>query len=155
MNAPPANQLKTGLPTILLVEDSDTDAEITIRALHRCDIDCQHVRVRDGVQAIAYLNQEGEYAGAPTPDLVLLDLNLPGLDGRDVLASIKTDFALSTIPVIIMTASKLQQDRLRGDRMKVDGYLVKPLDIEKFLALVNSLADYWDSDVMLPHPAPH
>ncbi len=135
---------------ILLVEDSLVDARLTIEALKRGDVKHRLTLVRDGKEALAFLRREGSFARAPRPDLILLDLCLPGMDGREVLEQIKQDDALQRIPVVIQTASDAQEDMLRSEQLRVDGYVIKPIDMEKFILLVHRLRKFWHADVILP-----
>jgi two-component system, chemotaxis family, response regulator Rcp1 len=135
---------------ILLIEDNFTDAALTIRALERGNVRHRLTLVRDGVEALEFLRRQGKFARAPRPDLILLDLNLPKIDGRELLAAIKADNDLSAIPVVIMTGSEDYEDELRGQQLNVEEYVTKPVDMPKFLSLVKSLKDYWMSDVILP-----
>jgi CheY-like chemotaxis protein len=135
---------------IMLVEDNFTDAALTIRALERGNVRHRLTLVRDGAEALEFLKRQGRFARAPRPDLILLDLNLPKIDGRELLATIKTDDDLQSIPVVIMTGSDDYEDELRGQRLNVEGFVTKPVDMPKFLSLVKELKDYWMSDVILP-----
>lgn len=135
---------------ILLVEDSRSDAELAMQALRDGQVKCRITHVTNGNDAVKFLLQQGDHSSAARPDLVLLDLNLPGFDGRGVLRTIATDFMLKTIPVVVMTASMQHEDRMRSEALNVAGYMVKPVDVDKFVALVRQLIDYWDSDVILP-----
>jgi CheY-like chemotaxis protein len=135
---------------ILLIEDNFTDAALTIRALERGNVRHRLTLVRDGAEALEFLKRQGRFARAPRPDLVLLDLNLPKIDGRELLASIKVDDDLSAIPVVVMTGSQDYEDELRSQRLNVEGFVTKPVDMPKFLSLVKELKDYWMSDVILP-----
>jgi CheY-like chemotaxis protein len=135
---------------IMLVEDNFTDAALTIRALERGHVRHRLTLVRDGAEALEFLRRQGRFARAPRPDLILLDLNLPKIDGRELLATIKSDDELSSIPVVIMTGSDDYEDELRGQRLSVEGFVTKPVDMPKFLSLVKELKDYWMSDVILP-----
>ena len=135
---------------IMLVEDNFTDAALTIRALERGGVRHRLTLVRDGAEALEFLKRQGRFARAPRPDLILLDLNLPKIDGRELLATIKSDDDLGSIPVVIMTGSEDYEDELRGQRLNVEGFVTKPGDMPKFLGLVKELKDYWMSDVILP-----
>jgi CheY-like chemotaxis protein len=135
---------------ILLVEDSLIDARLTIEALRRGRIKHRLTIVRDGEEAMQFLHQQDRFARAPRPDLILLDLQLPKKDGREVLAEIKADLELQVIPVVILSASKAHEDLLRSELLRVEGYMVKPVDLEKFIQLVRQLKDYWHADVILP-----
>jgi CheY-like chemotaxis protein len=135
---------------ILLVEDSFTDAALTIRALERGKVRHRLTLVRDGEEAIEFLKRQGRFARAPRPDMILLDLNLPKIDGRELLAAIKAEDSLNNIPVVIMTGSQDYEDELRSQQLNVEGFVTKPVDMPKFLSLVKDLKDYWMSDVILP-----
>ena len=135
---------------ILLVEDSLTDAQLAIEALKRGQVKHRLTLVRDGLEAMAFLRQEGPFAKAPRPDLILLDLQLPKLDGREVLAHVKSDDNLKQIPVVILTASEAHEDILKSEDLFVDSYMTKPVDLDKFLALVKQLKKFWLEDVILP-----
>jgi CheY-like chemotaxis protein len=136
---------------ILLIEDNFTDAALTIRALERGQVRHRLTLVRDGAEALEFLRRQGRFARAPRPDLILLDLNLPRVDGRELLSAIKSDEDLSSIPVVIMTGSEDYEDELRGQHLNVEGYVTKPVDMPKFLGIVKELKDYWMSDVILPN----
>ena len=136
---------------ILLIEDNFTDAALTIRALERGQVRHRLTLVRDGAEALEFLRRHGRFARAPRPDLILLDLNLPRIDGRELLSDLKSDDDLSSIPVVIMTGSEDYEDELRSQRLNVEGYVTKPIDMPKFLGIVKELKDYWMSDVILPN----
>jgi CheY-like chemotaxis protein len=136
---------------ILLIEDNFTDAALTIRALERGQVRHRLTLVRDGAEALEFLRRQGRFARAPRPDLILLDLNLPRIDGRELLSDLKSDDDLSSIPVVIMTGSEDYEDELRSQRLNVEGYVTKPVDMPKFLSIVKELKDYWMSDVILPN----
>jgi CheY-like chemotaxis protein len=135
---------------ILLVEDSRADARLTMEALKDSGVKHRLTLVCDGEEAMRFLRRETLFAQAPKPDLVLLDLNLPCKDGREVLTEMKADYDLKEIPVVILTASRTQEDQLRGQEMHVEGYMTKPVDIDKFITLVKELKAYWHKDVILP-----
>lgn len=135
---------------ILLVEDSLTDARLTMGALRRGCSQHRLTLVRDGEEAISFLNQEGIFARAPQPDLILLDLLLPKKDGLDVLSEIKADFELKDIPVVILTSSEAEEDRSRCKLLHVDNYITKPVNLDKFLNVVKKLRNHWRSDVIIP-----
>jgi len=135
---------------ILLVEDNPGDARLVREALRDGKVSNNLVWVQDGVEAIGYLRQEGKHDDAARPDLVLLDLNLPRMDGREVLAKIKSDPALRTIPVVILTTSKAEEDILRSYDLHANCYVTKPLDLEQFIHVVKSLEDFWFTVVRLP-----
>ena len=106
--------------------------------------------VTDGESAMSFLRQEGEYADAPTPDLILLDLNLPRMDGREVLAAIKNDSRLRRIPVVILTTSEAEEDILRSYNLHANAYVTKPVDFERFITVVRKIDDFFVSVVRLP-----
>jgi CheY-like chemotaxis protein len=135
---------------ILLAEDNPGDAKLTRKALEQGKvINNLHV-VTDGVDAMAYLRQEGEYADKPRPDLVLLDLNMPRKDGREVLQDIKSDEDLRRIPVVVMTSSEAEEDIVQSYDLHANAYVTKPIDFDGFLDVVGSLEDFWLSVVKMP-----
>ncbi len=135
---------------ILLVEDNLMDARLTIDALKHGDVKHRLTLMRDGEEAMQFLYREQHFARAPRPDLILLDLQLPKRDGREVLTIIKDDEELSRIPVVILTASKDHEDMVRSEQLEVDSYMTKPVDIDKFLMVVRELKSCWMADVILP-----
>jgi CheY-like chemotaxis protein len=135
---------------ILLVEDSLVDARVTIGALRKGQIQHRLTLIRDGVEAVEFLRREGKFARAPRPDLILLDLLLPKRDGFAVLADLRADDALKNIPVVVLTASQVEEDRLQCELHHVASYITKPVNLDKFLALVKKLKRYWLEDVILP-----
>jgi len=135
---------------ILLVEDDLEDAGLTLDALNQGQVQCRVSLVRDGEEALEFVRQQGKYARAPRPDLILLDLNLPKLNGREVLAEIHNDGILAQVPIVVLTASHSHRDILENERLHVEDYLVKPVDVDQFIAVVKSLRKYWLSDVILP-----
>jgi chemotaxis family two-component system response regulator Rcp1 len=135
---------------ILLVEDSPSDAELTIEALREAKISNQLSTVEDGVQAMQFLRRQGPYAEAPRPDLILLDLNLPRKDGREVLAELKTDETLKTIPIVVLSTSRSDQDILRAYQLSANCYIIKPVDFAQFLAVVKTIESFWLTVVTLP-----
>jgi len=135
---------------ILLVEDSPSDAELARETLSEAKVfNCLHI-VEDGVEAMAFLRQQGEYARSPRPDLILLDLNLPRKDGREVLADIKADAQLSCIPVVILTASAAETDILKSYQLQASCYVTKPVDLDSFRNIVKAIEDFWLAVVQLP-----
>jgi two-component system, chemotaxis family, response regulator Rcp1 len=135
---------------ILLVEDNPGDVRLTIEALREGKVH-NHLSVAiDGVQALQFLRREGEFADASRPDVILLDLNLPKKDGREVLAEIKGDESLRRIPVVILTTSKAEEDILRSYALHANCYVTKPVDLEQFMTVVRSIEDFWFSIVRLP-----
>ncbi|MGB2937338.1 MAG: response regulator [Phycisphaerae bacterium] len=135
---------------ILLIEDSLGDIRLIKEAFKEGKL-INHVSVvEDGEAAMAFLRREGPYAGAVRPDLILLDLNLPKKDGREVLAEIKADEDLKRIPVVILTTSRAEEDILRTYNLHANCYVTKPVDLEQFFAVVRSIEDYWLAIVKLP-----
>ena len=135
---------------ILLVEDSPSDVELTREALAEAKLR-NHLHVAsDGVAALAFLRREGAHAAAPRPDLVLLDLNLPRRDGREVLAELKADPALANIPVVILTTSAAEEDILRSYQLHANCYVTKPVDLDQFINVVKSVNEFWFTIVKLP-----
>jgi CheY-like chemotaxis protein len=135
---------------ILLVEDSPGDVRLTQEVLRDAKIANQLHIVGDGEQAMAFLGQTGEFAGHPRPDLVLLDLNLPRKDGREVLAEMNGDDALQSVPVIVLTTSEAEQDILRSYQLSANAYVTKPIDLNEFITVVRSIETFWLSIVRLP-----
>ena len=135
---------------ILLVEDNPGDAELAREALENSKFINTLYRVEDGVQALDFLYKRGRYSDAPRPDIILLDLNLPRKDGRDVLAQIKADEKLKSIPVVVLTSSKADEDILRSYQLHANCYVTKPLDIEQFFKVVKNIKEFWMSIVVLP-----
>jgi chemotaxis family two-component system response regulator Rcp1 len=141
----------TGRPVeILLVEDNPGDVRLTIEALREGKVR-NHLNVAtDGVEALAFVRREGVYADSPRPDVILLDLNLPRKDGREVLAQIKADDNLKTIPVVILTTSKADEDIIRSYQLNANCYITKPVDLDQFITVVRSIEDFWLTIVTLP-----
>ena len=135
---------------LLLVEDNPGDVRLTEEAFRRVNDSVRLHVAADGVEAMAFLRREGAYAGKPRPVLILLDLNLPRLDGREVLSLIKTDEQLKTIPVLILTMSDAPADVRTSYQAQANCYLKKPLSLEEFQDLILSLNRFWLTDVMLP-----
>lgn len=135
---------------ILLVEDSAEDAELVTEAfeVNRFAADFQYAR--DGEEAMALLRREGEYADAPRPDLVLLDLNMPRKDGREVLAEVKADEALRSLPVVILTSSAAEVDVVQSYMNQASAFLTKPVDFDEFLEMIRQLGEFWLTAVRLP-----
>jgi CheY-like chemotaxis protein len=135
---------------VLLVEDDPGDVLLTREAFeHQKVANRLHV-VSNGEDAISFLRKEGAYTEAPVPDLVLLDLNLPGMHGRDVLAAVKEDPHLQTIPVVVLTTSEAEEDVLRSYRLHANAYVTKPVDFERFMSVVRAIDDFFVSVVRLP-----
>jgi chemotaxis family two-component system response regulator Rcp1 len=135
---------------ILLVEDSPGDANLALEALETSKIRNTVSVVTDGEEAIAFLRGTGKYAGATRPDLILLDLNLPKKDGREVLAEIKADKDLKSIPVVILTTSQAEEDILRSYNLHANCYITKPIDLHQFIGVIRAIEDFWLTIVKLP-----
>ncbi len=135
---------------ILLVEDSPSDTDLTVAALAAAKVANRLSVVEDGVQAMQFLRREGEYASAPRPDLILLDLNLPRKDGREVLSELKADEQLKLIPVVVLTTSQAEKDILQAYRLQASCYVTKPVDFHRFLEVVEAIEGFWLTVVKLP-----
>jgi chemotaxis family two-component system response regulator Rcp1 len=135
---------------ILMVEDNPGDVRLTVEALKETKLNNNLNIVKNGVEALAYLRREGEYANAARPDLILLDLNLPKKDGREVLREIKEDQDLGRIPVVILTTSQAEEDILRTYDLHANCYISKPVDLEQFTQVVQSIEFFWLTIVKLP-----
>jgi len=135
---------------ILLVEDSSTDVLLAEEALELAKMRNNLSVVKDGVEAMAYLRKEGVYATVRRPDLILLDLNLPRKDGREVLAEVKADIHLKFIPVVVLTTSRAQEDVLRAYGLHANCYITKPVDFEQFINVVRAIDQFWFTVVTLP-----
>ena len=135
---------------ILLVEDSPSDTDLTVAALAAAKVTNRLSIVEDGVQAMEFLHRQGPYAQAPRPDLILLDLNLPRKDGREVLAEIRADEKLTAIPVVVLTTSQAEQDVLRAYALHANCYITKPVDFQQFLEVIEAIEGFWLSVVKLP-----
>jgi len=145
------NNRKTGKPAeILLVEDNPGDVRLTQEAFKEGRVLNKLHVTRDGVEAMEFLRQKGNYAKVPRPDLILLDLNLPKKDGREVLAEIKTDKDLKRIPVVILTVSQAEEDVLKSYNLNANCYIIKPIDLEQFIRAVKLIEDFWLTIVTLP-----
>ena len=135
---------------ILLVEDSPSDIALTIEALQAGKVANKLSVVEDGVEAMAYLKCQGKYKNATKPDLIMLDLNLPRKDGREVLENLKDDPALKTIPVIVLTTSSSDKDILRSYELSANCYITKPVNFQRFIEVVKSIENFWLTIVTLP-----
>jgi two-component system, chemotaxis family, response regulator Rcp1 len=135
---------------ILLVEDNPGDERLTREALKEGKVYSNLHWVKDGVEAMEFLRREGRYAEVPRPDIILLDLNLPKKDGREVLQDIKNDDQLKRIPVVVLTTSKAEEDVLRTYNLHANCYVTKPVDLEKFIVVVKSIDRFWLTVVTLP-----
>lgn len=135
---------------VLLVEDNPGDVRLTREALREGKVQNNLNVTPDGVEALRYLRREGPYADAPRPDVILLDLNLPRKDGREVLEELKADPALMNIPVVVLTSSQAEQDILRAYQLRANCYITKPVDLEQFIHVVQSIENFWFTIVKLP-----
>ena len=134
----------------LLVEDNPGDVRLTQEALKSHKVQNNLHVVTDGEEAMAFLRKQGKYKDAPRPDIILLDLNLPKKDGREVLAEIKSDPALKTIPVVIITSSEAEQDVIKSYNLNANCYVTKPVNLDQFIKVVQSINDFWLTIVKLP-----
>ncbi len=135
---------------VLLVEDDPGDVLMTREAFEANKVANRLSVVSDGAEAMTYLRKEGQYADVPTPDLVLLDLNLPRMDGREVLAAMKGDEELRRIPVVVLTTSEAEEDVLRSYSLHANAYVTKPVDFERFIEVVRQIDDFFVQVVRLP-----
>jgi CheY-like chemotaxis protein len=142
--------IRSSVIEVLLVEDSPGDVRLTREALKDTKVHISLQVVSDGIEAMAYLNREKNYVAAPRPDLILLDLNLPKKDGRDVLKEIKESDALKSIPVVILTTSASDADIDRSYQLHANCYITKPVNLQGFVKVVQSIDDFWLSVVRLP-----
>ena len=138
------------LVQILLVEDNPGDVRLTREALKEAKFRNTLQVVGDGVEALAYLRQQGQYSGAMRPHLIMLDLNLPRMDGREVLAAIKKDADLRRIPVVVLSSSEAETDIARAYELHANAYVTKPVDIDHFLQVVKAIEEFWVEIVKLP-----
>lgn len=143
--------VKSKMMDVLLVDDSDDDVELMRLAFHEARLMLRLNRVENGEQCMAYLRRQGEYAEATQPDLILLDLNMPVMDGREVLAQIVVDEALRQLPVVILTTSADDRDILQMYKLRCSSYIVKPVDFNQFVRVVRGIGNYWFTVVVLPH----
>lgn len=135
---------------ILLIEDNAGDARLAREALRDAKVRNHLSWMPDGVEALAFLRREGRHAAAPRPDLILLDLNLPRKDGREVLSELKADPGLKRIPVVILTTSQAEEDVLRAYHLNANCYISKPVDLDQFMKVVKTIEDFWLTIVKLP-----
>ncbi len=135
---------------VLLVEDNPGDVRLTLEAFKDSKVPHHLSVVRDGVEALAFLHRKDKYADVPCPDLILLDLNLPKKDGREVLKEIKAEKKLKCIPVVVLTASKAQNDILNAYSLHANCYIIKPVGFELFIKVVSSVEEFWFTIVRLP-----
>ena len=149
-----SNVLARGRPVeVLLVEDNPDDVELMRIGFRRAKFAVNLHHVGNGEECMAFLRREAPYTDVPRPDLVLLDLNMPRMDGREVLAEIDKDEALSHIPVVVLTSSEADSDVLASYRLSCSSYIVKPVDFEQFSSVVRGIGDYWFTLVVLPPDA--
>lgn len=135
---------------ILLVEDNPGDVRLTLEAFKEGKVSNRLHVAKDGVEALAFLRHESPFTSAPRPDIILLDLNLPKKDGREVLSEIKIDAQLRRIPVVILTTSKAEQDIMNTYNLHANCYITKPVDLEQFMKVVQSIENFWLTVVKLP-----
>ena len=138
---------------ILLAEDNPGDARLTVEGFKDAKVKNNITVVEDGMEALAYLRHEGPYANAALPDLILLDLNMPKKDGREVLAEIKADEELRRIPVLVFTISNAEKDILEAYDLQASAFITKPIDLDEFITVVRSLEEFWLTIVKLPQSA--
>jgi CheY-like chemotaxis protein len=142
--------VKTRPAEILLAEDNDNDVELTRQGFKKCKLLLNLHHVKDGEECMAFLRKEGKYSTAPTPDLLLLDMNMPRMDGREVLAEMVSDETLNAIPIVVLTTSAQDEEILKMYKLRCSSYIIKPVDFEQFLRVVRSIAEYWFTVVVLP-----
>jgi CheY-like chemotaxis protein len=135
---------------ILLVEDNPGDVRLAVEALREGKVHVNMSVVNDGVEAMEFLRRQGPFAHAPRPDLILLDLNMPRKDGREVLAELKADDDLKRIPVVVLTTSKAEEDILKSYNLNANCYITKPVDLHQFIHVVRSVQEFWLTVVKLP-----
>lgn len=141
---------KARFAEVLLVEDNKDDVILTQQAFKQSRVSIHLHNVKNGLDCMNFLRKEGDYQDAPTPDLILLDLNLPIMDGREVLEAISKDEALSHLPVVILTTSEDEKDVYNMYQLRCSSYIVKPIDFTQFLRVVKELSEYWFTVVVLP-----
>jgi chemotaxis family two-component system response regulator Rcp1 len=135
---------------VLLVDDDPVDVRLTLSALRQGKVHLFAEAVHDGVEAMAYLRREGRFADARPPDLILLDLNMPKMDGREVLTAIRADPNLHNIPVVVLTTSRAEQDVIKSYDLGANAYVVKPVDLDQVVSVVNEIEEFWLTIVKLP-----
>jgi len=145
-----AQKIETRPVDILLVEDNPGDVRLTKEALKDAKVLNEIHVARDGVEAMQFVHREGSFANAPMPDLILLDLNLPRKDGREVLAEIKKDPKLQHIPVVVLTTSKADEDIIKTYNLHANAYITKPVDLNRFVEIMHALEQFWFTIVKLP-----
>jgi two-component system, chemotaxis family, response regulator Rcp1 len=145
-----AQKTETRPVDILLVEDNPGDVRLTKEALKDAKVLNEIYVARDGVEAMQFVHREGSFANAPMPDLILLDLNLPRKDGREVLAELKKDPKLQHIPVVVLTTSKADEDIIKTYNLHANAYITKPVDLNRFVEIMHALEQFWFTIVKLP-----
>ncbi|HTG45036.1 MAG TPA: response regulator [Verrucomicrobiae bacterium] len=147
-------RLKNSRPAeILLVEDNADDVELTREAFKLSKLVVNLHHAKDGEQCMAFIRKQGQYTNAPTPDIILLDLNMPRMDGREVLAEISRDESLRHLPVVILTTSAKESEILKMYQLRCSSYIVKPVNLDQFVRVIQSFSDYWLTVVILPAAA--
>ena len=147
MTSPPARSVR-----VLLVEDDPGDARLTLESLRNSKIRNEVTVLDDGAEVLPYLRQEGDHADALRPDLVVLDLNLPGRSGLEILTDVRADSALSTLPIVILTTSGAESDIIASYEGRANAFVTKPLDLHQFSSVVSAIEDFWFEVVAYPHP---
>ena len=138
------------LMNMLLIEDNLGDIRLVEEALRENKLSLNLDVVRDGIEALEYLNHRGKYADSPTPDLILLDLNMPRMDGRETLEAIKKDPRFRRIPIVVLTTSSSEEDVLKSYKSNANAYITKPVDFEQFIQMINQIKEFWFTIVKLP-----
>lgn len=150
-----SNAVTNGRPAeVLLVEDNDNDVELTRQGFKRGKLLVNLHVVNDGEECLAFLRKQGKYASTPTPDLILLDLNMPKMSGRQVLAEMMNDENLKGLPVVVLSTSEEGEEIAKMYKMRCNSYIVKPVDFDQFLNVVRAIGDYWFTVVVLPKAIP-
>ncbi len=144
---------QNGIIEVLMVEDNPDDVELTVEALKEIKLAINFNSVEDGVEAMQYLRKEGKYADASRPDIIFLDLNMPRKDGREVLVELKTIEDLKRIPVVVLTTSNADEDIFRSYHLHANCYITKPVDMDQFIKVVQSIESFWFTVVKLPNGA--
>jgi CheY-like chemotaxis protein len=148
---PGSRQTSEKVVDILMVEDDPGDARLTIEALKRSKVHTHLTVVGDGIEALAYLGREGRYSHVTRPDIILLDLNMPRMNGRELLTRIKQDPELQSIPVVVLTTSSEEEDIERSYFSHANCFVTKPVDLKQFMSVVLSIDEFWFTVVKLPH----
>ncbi len=145
-----STRMNANMIEILLVDDDPGDVRLTVEALKQTKMHTNLSFARDGIEALAFLRRQGKFAAAPCPDIILLDLNMPRMDGREVLGEIKQDPDLKHIPVVVLTTSADEEDILRSYNLHANCYVTKPVDLQQFMKVVSSIENFWFTVVKLP-----